>query len=459
MDDGAEFSFVKRKDIYVRKCYEDLAKLVRECEKSKVLLIGTPGIGKTAFADYFMWCLAKDGISFVCEGRGESASKHSGGMKTYVPDIKQPGLFSDNMWYIVDGQEPTLNRGIKGHTLLVTSPNRANWYQWSKTGCNILFAPLWSYDEIEKCRELCYPEVQHGLGRRGYVVYGRELYDKWGGVPRYLLSDLTLEAHNLLEGTITSSDPAKLFEFAEKQLEIKEGASMCHRVVHMVANNDYKNFRYEFASAYVRDAVIMKSYESHRDTVFEFIRQLKGVTWGAALYGQVFESLAHYMICRGGTFDIRCLENDNTNVQQLTLSACDTVRFHSWSDVTTYDGNAYYQPVSAQLEGIDSACGNACFQMTVSDSHPVRADGVNEWMKTASAAECRLYFVVPREKFVEFKKQPYHNDKGKVKKAPDGVEQWVMALDVPSSSDVQQTVSRKRELPGQRVSDRLKKTK
>jgi Ni2+-binding GTPase involved in maturation of urease and hydrogenase len=57
--------------LFVRACYEPLAKLLMEARRSykNVVITGTPGIGKTAFRNFFVFYLAQStktaGITFI----------------------------------------------------------------------------------------------------------------------------------------------------------------------------------------------------------------------------------------------------------------------------------------------------------------------------------------------------------------------------------------------------------
>lgn len=419
--------------LYVRDVYPRLAKAVMSCTCHKVLLMGTPGCGKTMFGLYFMWTLACSNKPFIYEKvRGGTRLFHDG--QVYELADHSPSAISSALerspdtWYIVDGMTPSFESHVH-HTLLITSPRREVWYHWHKSGsCARYVMPVWTWEEILSCRDVCYPHLVEGQGIEGGVTFSKDLYDKWGGVPRFLLEKLLVSDHAELEDTLNQAQATDLIFFAVKGQEVDVKQEPCHRLVHIIPGDDLQHLQYDFASDYVRGRLMAKFIKESESQLMKLVNRLQGVPYAAALYGHMFESLSHHVLSRGGTFDAKRLDqSDSTNKFVLPQSPTET--FTSWSELQPYAMNCYYVPESPNLVSVDAAEDHMCFQATVSTKHPVRADGIDAWLRAVpdDGQPNRLVFVVPRHIFDSFTCQPYHT-KGKtvVTVGCPNVEQWVM---------------------------------
>ena len=80
----------------------------------------------------------------------------------------------------------------------------------------------------------------------------------------------------------------------------------------------------------------------------------------------------------------------------------------------------------ASVNAIIPGCSQA-FQMTVSTSHPVNADGIISVMDSCRLPRLKLFFVVPSDIFPKFFKQPYKGNIGNRQ-----IEQYSLCVDIPS---------------------------
>ena len=79
--------------------------------------------------------------------------------------------------YISDSITPPV---VRAFTLFISSPRRDCYHGFCKEGdCVMLYAPVFTWAEIERCRELCH------AGQDLDAVRAR--YKEWGGIPRYVL--------------------------------------------------------------------------------------------------------------------------------------------------------------------------------------------------------------------------------------------------------------------------------
>lgn len=201
---------VKLSSIVVRKCYIKLheivmASCIEQCTLDLVL-IGTPGIGKTFFAYYLIKKLIEEGRTFIFEPWQEE-NKHGDyyawiyhGNNKLIYDISKESVtenigtiqriqrtdlnifqVTNSVIHIVDGHKP---RSSPFRRILVCSPRLKYYKQMNtKEDSVILYMPVWNRDEILLCHKLLYAEKLD-------VGLVNNLFDKWGGVPRYIFNKL-----------------------------------------------------------------------------------------------------------------------------------------------------------------------------------------------------------------------------------------------------------------------------
>uniref|UniRef100_M4BYH6 RxLR effector candidate protein n=1 Tax=Hyaloperonospora arabidopsidis (strain Emoy2) TaxID=559515 RepID=M4BYH6_HYAAE len=172
--------------IYIRHCYPQLWKLCLDTLNHAatanrcVVILGTPGIGKTHFGYLVLFHLARAGATVVyetCEDKWTrtlfSGDKVVQELWTDFDEV----LAQPEMFYVVDGIEPSL---CDAKAILVTSPRKKIWHKYSqRNGAKVLFMPVWTEEEIYRCRDLLYSTMP--------VETVEKRFYKWGGVARYVL--------------------------------------------------------------------------------------------------------------------------------------------------------------------------------------------------------------------------------------------------------------------------------
>jgi hypothetical protein len=88
-------------------------------------------------------------------------------------------------YYIVDAWKPVF---VRAKTILVTSPIHRIWYEINKDKCTYRFMPIWSEEEILKCRAELYRDLSEALVKK--------LYRQWGSIPRDVLGKAAREKKN-----------------------------------------------------------------------------------------------------------------------------------------------------------------------------------------------------------------------------------------------------------------------
>lgn len=105
------------------------------------------------------------------------------------------GLITDKIsWHIVDGHKPS---NFQFRVLLICSP-RLDYYDSFQKKAIRYYMPVWSYGEIESCRAKFYNDNLDS-------ILTRQLFDIWGGVPRYVLFKASGKCYVFLLSDLTSN--------------------------------------------------------------------------------------------------------------------------------------------------------------------------------------------------------------------------------------------------------------
>ncbi|TMW57984.1 hypothetical protein Poli38472_013458 [Pythium oligandrum] len=173
--------------VYIRHCYPSLLKNCWELlhhvpsgaqVPSDVIILGNPGIGKTFFGGVILFHLARLGATVVYETAGTdkcylfSSDTVITGLRRNFRHI----LRKQTTYYVVDAMKPEVNAA---KTILLTSPRRSIWYEFNKANGTSRYMPVWSLDELMKCRDLVYPNIP--------VATVADCFRRWGGIARYVL--------------------------------------------------------------------------------------------------------------------------------------------------------------------------------------------------------------------------------------------------------------------------------
>jgi len=400
--------------LFVRACYDELVTLIFEYHNKFLasnrcyapIIYGTPGIGKSYFGYYLLLCLAKKKATVVYyDGRAEKAYLFSEAkVSSGHLDIYDQYLSDRNAYYIVDSAKA---RVVEAKTILITSPFKRHWKMLDKEKGIFFTMPIWSEKELLECREM-YSDVDE--------VIVKENFSRWGGVPRYvLLFGTHPQKQESLREAIATSSPDMLTKFTGTEFAKDD---ICHRLVHIIPKLGYQQWSHDFASPFVASEVSKHLYEDLRTQLETFLVSSQGIAPLAALRGYLLESYTHRKLSAGGNFKIRNLETGGTST--LTLLPLEIVKFGKTAP-TPVPGK-YYLPDKSNFESVDSyVAPNLLFQMTVSNSHPIKNAGMqkiltvvaSDWEETTKGQEhpkppaAKLYFVVPSERYINFQKQPY----------------------------------------------------
>lgn len=421
--------------VFIRHCYPKLLEtalsIIETPGTPHLVILGNPGIGKTYFGYVFLLHLARSDATVVYES-GKSEKRYlfsSDGIFIGKRDDFIRYLDDVSTYYIVDASRPV---DVAAKTILLSSPRRDVWYKFSDDHCDIRYMPIWSYEEIELCRSALFDYL---LPAKVKILYG-----KWGGIPRYILENANNPIQqSKLDNAITAVD----LQLLVKAVGNPEAAdSATHRLLHLNVADDFGTIHYVFASEYVADQVYLQLYTEKRDELIQFLAVSEGVGDVGVLRGVLFEKHAHTMISIGGTFQIRELLdsklNDSPTVMLQVLATRQLV-FDSDSEVQSSDGY-YYRPRIKNYESVDSfQKPNILFQITGARKHPCKQVGIHKVLNLlGNPVNPLLYFIVPKDRFSDFKFQKYEDTNGKFLQQSTyanvkNIRQFVLAIELTRS--------------------------
>lgn len=447
--------------IYIRHCYRALWDLCFErihdekLNTPHLVILGNPGIGKTFFGFVILLLLARTGATVVYE------SDFLGKRYLFADNVVAQGSQEDfdsildqpTTYYIVDALKPAYYDAM---TILLTSPRRSIWYEFDKTDCQSCYMPVWSIEEILKCRELMYSDTP--------VAVVQDCFRQWGGIPRYVLRYAHVQEQQVaLEEAMGIVNLSWLMNACG--LVYEDDAPVLHRLLHFRVSKGFHSNRFMFASQYVQQEVYNHLYKNKKDRqrLLEFMASPNGGGTLDVLRGYLFEGHVHSVLPRGGTFQVRRLVDNNEAYnddlmddewdededgddgmnagEDVAMEECSAavalvddgatsvvslpklekvLVFTDDSEVLAAADTSYLQPAVKNYQSVDAIVKpDLLFQVTGAHRHPCKQKGLYNVLKLLSDPVApRLYFVLPPDRFANFKYQRYLNAKRERMKTP-----------------------------------------
>ena len=291
----------------------------RKAKYRKFVIIGNPGIGKSAFGCYLLYQAIRAKRTVVYHGFKSDDMVdvfHRDGRVTRTKGLTERDLSVLNdhaVVYISDGITP---HRTKAFTVLITSPDRNVWWHFNKSvGCTYMCFPVFSENEILRMWKSCFPKLHDD--ETGVL----DRYSKWGGVPRYVLGQLD-EANQILFQSALSQPNYILLAQQLGSEGVEAQAHSGHRLVHLKTRGEYDKsltgkqtefYLYhhtELGSNYIARHVYQNIREQHCTSLLLLLNVYPRPAPIATIFGQFFEQEAMKILSRGGTFTIRRLQKD-----------------------------------------------------------------------------------------------------------------------------------------------------
>lgn len=408
--------------LFIRRCYNEMADLIFSDEVQDIVVTGTPGIGKSMFGYYLLYLLRCEGKSVVFELKGDwYRFGDEGAQKGTYYDFDRAGFFQDpTAWYLSDPKGPP-KENFEGTTVVFVSPDFERMKEFLKLPTSErIFMPVWSLEELLKCRRVVFPHVLDTDVVKSFGVVG--------GVARAVFN---VKKFELLKNDILTAVGEVDVALLRRAARLSSGQNRIltdevrDKLFHILSNSadNFKDYTVTFASNYTRDSIALGVAERGRDTLLAFVGEsirnpdVSRMLGGGSTVGNLFEQAAHLEISRrrvaGSPFDMAILNATRGEVlsgesQKWDLSFNEVKVFKGNDTAFKYDSDTYYRPYSLVFPGIDSFALDSrddtlyFFQVKYTGAEPIeQGSKVQSFWDAAVASEdvpvkqCVLVFVVP----------------------------------------------------------------
>lgn len=271
-------SDLRNSKLWIRPCYEHLTDMIREKindgSKSRFVIIGSPGIGKTMYSYLWLYDLA-----FECQRVVYQYSTNMRFLFDWSSASKQPfvrsgsgedfneELMQAKTWFLIDGRANLGNEPMRFNARCIVftcSPNPQEYQYFAKTREALkLYMPVWSESEVMICRKKLYkdkPEKE---------VLGR--VSTYGGLARYIFDKTNVECivdfkeamdslssfDTIFEAVGGSSNP--LLYLLPQFFGVKD------------TNFQYYGFRVEFGSKFLANEVLANLVPMNETQIFTWV--------------------------------------------------------------------------------------------------------------------------------------------------------------------------------------------
>ena len=374
---------------------------------ARIGISGNPGIGKSWFGLFVAFKLLSGSQppTIVWESRRKQKRYlirdgvvAQGTLGAFVSE-----LGDTRTWYLVDEAVPPGAVEVEACTLVFSSPKRENYKETLKaTASTIRYLPPWSWEEIDMCRTLLYP----GDPVRTQAAV-QEAFSRWGGIPRYVLEKLGDESAQLeLQRSIVSTGNVDVILRSVGQIDTAPEAS--HRVLHIISGKPYIHVDIQFGSDYIQARVTELLLGRHRADLYRFVMRETDPLY-ATIRGKCFEVLVHETLTGGGEFHTRFLTGAGgraiRTLQRATLQRFAGNKPENLASLLVGPGAGQYcQPEARNFPVLDALLlPGTLLQMTVAEQHAVDEAALAKILDTLALSSAELVFVVPPDKFDEFK--------------------------------------------------------
>jgi hypothetical protein len=312
------FDRLFKRDFYDRFIDEYLEGFANPYKSKRVLLMGTPGIGKSSFALYAAWRALKIDKSVVYQHH-ESPSTYTvltpgSDMVRKYENFRPPELEDPNAVFIVDGMRPQY---AEAFTLFVSWPNHERVHGWTKrTGTLTFHFPTWTLDELKLMRTHCFDGRSATQSNKLYPsveLTDEELetrFDASGGVPRFIFDEtkwreLPTEMNWSISKTLRDIRSLGLATALESEFSIS------HEAIHSTVNRDtFEIEGMDFASPQVARTFAVKAAKEYRLRLVEVLAAARDETELAEFRGRLLEALVyqHMLTSKAGWWVARSLD-------------------------------------------------------------------------------------------------------------------------------------------------------
>ncbi|GAQ88065.1 hypothetical protein KFL_003970120 [Klebsormidium nitens] len=297
-----------RDSIFIRESYRTVLKKLEALGNDfAVVLSGTPGIGKSAFAVLLLHHLAKQGAQVAYRYKDEATRdtiiffdfsdpsainvKRASESAADFPSLESLSA-RPTVWRVIDGRAPphTQFRGY-GRCVVLCSPNRGNYWEFVKgRGCFLWWLPVWTLKELEDCREHLYEQVsQEQMEKRA---------KEFGGLVRHVLANPTSSFDDIAR-TLDADQAVELYNLSAQSSD----SEVRHIFAHIEATEDLEWVGYTLGSQKIKELVYQKAKLGRWRDLTTMLRAAAEEPTLGKLTGDLLEQNGHDMCQQGIALD------------------------------------------------------------------------------------------------------------------------------------------------------------
>ncbi len=374
---------------FYKACFRDVMEGLRRkgYQLKDFIIIGQPGIGKSAFGMYLLFHLVREGrtVAYVPKN---SSSFHGfvfrNGKVTLMRDEFDPVLSDPETVLICDSFKPP---AVPARVVLITSPKRELWRAFEKDGAQRLHFPTFGLEELQEMRVAC--GWDHMSADQ---VTAR--FKEVGGNPRYVFLRFREDARQMFEEAAGKlNDPTILASLlGTSSVADYDGDKVSHRLFHVCAKCQVKPDLKPSSLEYYEYGGLVIASPLAAETADEKIRTLDDALCArlAASFstnphlrsagGYIYETRAVKALSEGGDFELQPLVSGKArpSVVHLRVPSSLAANYPHFSlatleaQVKTHPG-AVLAAEALNQAAVDAILGGQVpLQITTASSHAVK---------------------------------------------------------------------------------------
>ena len=396
-----KWGFLSSSTLFVRDFYPSFYdEYVGDYKRSsKLIIFGTPGIGKSAFGNYCIYRALRDGKKVVYRTSKINSHWYIYENNSVSYTVEMPSTLLEDFKTVVYISDSVYPYYFDCPTILITSPKKEIWSSFNDAdSTQMKFFGVWDRDnELDLLRQHCFPDVTFEV-----MNSKREL---WGPIPHIVLA----KPQNYLDSELLQlwymADPKWLKRDVTRT---EKDYDNLHLLFHIIPDENF-DFRTKlFASSQLQNLVSTYMKKRHPEVIQQFPTQFR-LTESCATKIEVdrsaFRVHCEEVISKGGTFLIRDL--DSHEASNVHLDECTTFGYSN----TDFFYNHLMSKQNINNTDIDfvtwSPKAFRMFKMVCPGDEAEEeeeADWLSSGLVKLDSSFSKFYFAVPSGRFPLFKK-------------------------------------------------------
>ena len=397
--------------LFLRDCYFEMKQLIAEYFRldtetpnfGQVILTGTPGIGKSCFAYFFLLQLLGSDEEVVYQV-GNRHWYFDGAEWRRFRDAAVSAAFLSTFrgWYICDMYKSQGNYVLEDslRTIILSSPKLGRFKDILNNGAGRYFLPTWTDEEMSIFIKMQEDRVNQEAARN--------IVKDWGNVPRNVIVNPAGTLDQAIETITTMSSLQEKMRAA-----VNEDLGLPSTLIHLVPSSDYTTISARACSQKAAEMIFARLVKNEWDELVDlaFSGSDSGLYTAAGL---VFECFAHEVLKKGGNrYRLRSLgsgEDDKRASEEIDLHMKKSQAYFEFSTTGLKEWkimkNTYCKPKALNFPCVDALLLSDqevlyMFQMTRTEEHPIKLGPLCK-MLTALRAKNKFervcfVFVLPSE--------------------------------------------------------------